>query len=317
VTSWLGLDVRDLVALVAVVDEGTMSAAAGRLGYTQSAVSQRIRALERLVGAELFERPGGPRPLQLTAQGATLVRHARAVLALLDDAEAELGAVSRGEAGALRVGIVQSIGARVLPQLVRRFRLQRPQVEIRLRESLTASELCTRMSDGELDVAFMALPDPVPEVPFHIRVIHRDPIVLVAPSASPEAARSTISIEEVARLPLVNSGSPCGRSSLARRVPASCQPLEYVFESDDNSTTQAMVGAGEAYWCDGMLNVDLSDPSTTVVDLDPPVEPRRIAALWPNGHRPAAMIDPFIDTAAAVFADLPGGRRGRVPPRRR
>jgi DNA-binding transcriptional LysR family regulator len=305
VTSWLGLDVRDLLALVSVVDEGTMSAAGARLGYTQSAMSQRIRALERLVGAELFERPGGPRPLRLTAEGAALVGHARAVLARLDDAEAELRALSGGEAGVLRVGIVQSIGARVLPELVRRFRPQRPRVEIRLRESLTASELCTRMNDRELDVALMALPDPVPDVPFDIQVIHHDPIVLVAPSDSREAARSTISIEEVARLPLINSGTSCGRASLARRFPATCPPPEYVFESDDNSTTQALVGVGEAYWCDGLLNVDLSDPATTVVNLDPPVEPRRIAALWPNWHRPPAMVPTLIETAAAVFAALP------------
>lgn len=310
-TSWLGLDVRDLLALVSVADEGTISGAATRLGYTQSAVSQRIRALEQLVGAELFQRPGGPRPLRLTAQGAALVDHARAVLTRLDEAEAELRALSRGEAGVLRVGIVQSFGARVLPELVRRFRSQRPDVELRLREALTTSELCTRMSDLELDVAFVPLPDPVPDVPFDIRVIHHDPIVLVAPADSPEAARSTISIEEVARLPLINSGTPCGRATLARRFPATCPPRNHVFESDDNSTTQALVGAGEAYWCDGLLNVDANDPAATVIRIDPPVEPRRIAAIWPNAHHPPATLPPLVDTAAAVFAGLP------TPPHRR
>ena len=59
-SAWSGLEMRHLLALVAVVETGTFSAAAEQLGYTQSAVSQQISILERIVGAPLFERPGGP-----------------------------------------------------------------------------------------------------------------------------------------------------------------------------------------------------------------------------------------------------------------
>ncbi|MGH8894812.1 MAG: LysR family transcriptional regulator, partial [Actinomycetes bacterium] len=69
------------MALLTVVDTGTFSAAAIELGYTQSAVSQQIGTLERMVGTPLFERPGGRRPVRLTAAGEMLLTHARAVLA--------------------------------------------------------------------------------------------------------------------------------------------------------------------------------------------------------------------------------------------
>ena len=64
--TWNGLELRHLVALVAVADAGTISRAADELGYTQSAVSQQIAALEKAVGTSVFDRPGGPRPFRLT-----------------------------------------------------------------------------------------------------------------------------------------------------------------------------------------------------------------------------------------------------------
>ena len=75
------LELRHLAALDAVATEGTFGRAALRLGYTQSAVSQQIAALERLVGAALFDRPGGPRPVELTPLGDLLLEHALARLA--------------------------------------------------------------------------------------------------------------------------------------------------------------------------------------------------------------------------------------------
>lgn len=73
---WLGLDLRHLIALKAIADEGSFGKAAERLGYTQSAVSQQIATLERIVGLRLVERPGGPRPVSMTEAGRTLLRHA-------------------------------------------------------------------------------------------------------------------------------------------------------------------------------------------------------------------------------------------------
>ena len=67
------LDLKHLVALDAVADTGTFGRAAERLGYTQSAVSQQIASLERILGDKVFDRPGGPRPVALTPLGAELL----------------------------------------------------------------------------------------------------------------------------------------------------------------------------------------------------------------------------------------------------
>ena len=116
--AWPGLELRHLLALVAVVETGTFSAAAEQLGYTQSAVSQQVGTLERIVGTPLFERPGGRRPVRLTAAGEMLLTHARAVLARVSAAAADLRALASGEQGELRVGTLPSVGTKVLPRLL-------------------------------------------------------------------------------------------------------------------------------------------------------------------------------------------------------
>ena len=80
---WLGVEVRHLAALRAVAEEGTFGAAALRLGYAQSAISQQIAALERYVGHRLFDRPGGSRPVQLTRAGELLLGHAETIMSRL------------------------------------------------------------------------------------------------------------------------------------------------------------------------------------------------------------------------------------------
>src|SRR5215472_7068227 len=114
---WLGLELRQLIALKAIAEEGSFGRAAHRLGYTQSAVSQQIATLERIVGEKLIERPGGPRPVTLTEAGELLLRHARAIVSRLQAAQSDLAALSAGEAGSLRVGIFQSVGAKILPEV--------------------------------------------------------------------------------------------------------------------------------------------------------------------------------------------------------
>src|SRR5918995_3854309 len=104
---WLGVELRHLAALQAIAEEGSFGRAARRLGYTQSAVSQQLAMLERLVGERLVERPGGPRPVTLTEAGELLVRHAEAIVARLEAARADLEALSAGGAGSLRVGTYQ------------------------------------------------------------------------------------------------------------------------------------------------------------------------------------------------------------------
>src|SRR5918911_2013532 len=95
------LDVKRMGVLREVAAQRSFSAAAQKLGYTQSAVSQQIAALEREAGATLIER--NPRGIRLTDAGEALVRHADKILARLAEAEAELEAIAGLRGGGLRL----------------------------------------------------------------------------------------------------------------------------------------------------------------------------------------------------------------------
>src|SRR4051812_3687077 len=98
--SWLGVELRHFLALEAVAREGSFGKAAASLGYTQSAVSQQIATLERIVGHRLVERPGGPKPVSLTEAGRLLLIHADAIAARVAAAQADLTSLAEGQAGA-------------------------------------------------------------------------------------------------------------------------------------------------------------------------------------------------------------------------
>jgi molybdenum-dependent DNA-binding transcriptional regulator ModE len=92
---WLGLQVRALLALVAVAEEGSFVSAARRLGYSRSTISHQIAQLEAAVGVSLLVRGSGSRSVTVTPAGRVVVAHGRAVLRLLENAEAQVAAVGR------------------------------------------------------------------------------------------------------------------------------------------------------------------------------------------------------------------------------
>ena len=134
-SEWSGLDLRHLAALEAIAREGSVSRAAVRLGYTQSAVSQQLRALERIVGVTLVTRSAGMRAVELTEAGRQLLAHADAIAGHLETARADLAAFSDGRVGELRIGAVPSAAAALIPALAQELRARAPRLTLAMTES--------------------------------------------------------------------------------------------------------------------------------------------------------------------------------------
>ncbi|HYY02398.1 MAG TPA: LysR family transcriptional regulator [Gaiellaceae bacterium] len=292
---WLGVELRHFLALEAVAKTGSFGKAATALGYTQSAVSQQIATLERQVGQKLVERPGGPKPVSLTEAGRLLLTHAEAIAARVAAAQADLAALGDGEAGTLRVGVFQSVGQRILPELMRRFVRQWPKVEITLSESADDRELLALVERGELDLTFCDLP--LVEGPFEWAELLRDPYVLVVPASS-DLERPTL--REIAQMDLIGH-KHC--RTLVRVEAAFRQPLHYVFQSDHNQTVQALVAAGVGSALVPRMTMDENDPATRLIEL-PRIPPRMLAIGWHRDRYRTPAARAFVETAEAVCAEL-------------
>jgi molybdate transport repressor ModE-like protein len=289
---WTGVELRHLVALDAVARHRSFGRAARELGYTQSAVSQQIAQLERVIGQKLVERPGGPRRVDLTDAGRLLLRHADAIVAQLDAAQADMAALAEGAAGPLRVGIYQSVGARILPALLRRFRQSWPRVDVHVREETDAADLLRLLEHGELDLTFADLP--LPEGPFESAEVLRDPYVLIVAADSELAARDTaLPLRELSGMPLIgwrSTGEP--ETYLRGRVP----DLNVVFRTDDNGTLMGLVAEGLGVAVVPRLVVNPRNPALVALPFGARIPPRDIAIVW---HR-----DRYRSAAAEAFALL-------------
>lgn len=301
---WLGIELRHLAALEAVAREGSFGRAADALGYTQSAISQQIATLERIVGERLVERPGGPRRISLTEAGRLLLRHAEAVTARLEAAHADLVALHDGEAGTLRVGIYQSVGARILPALMQRFIADWPGVDLHLVEVNSDSEpdIVGRIERGELDLAFWVMP--LGEGPLAGVELLRDEYVLVVPASSELADRESAGLADLGDVLLI-SNQQC-RTTLQAEEALRLSGLEprVAFRSDDNGTVQNLVAAGLGVALVARLTVDETDPRVRIVAVDPPLPPRRIALAWHRDRHRTRAARAFVELAAEVCRDL-------------
>jgi DNA-binding transcriptional LysR family regulator len=300
---WHGLDLRHLIALKAIADEGSFGRAAERLGYTQSAISQQIATLERIVGLRLVERPGGPRPISLTEAGRILLRHADAIQARLLAAKADMSALEAGDAGRLRVGTFQSVGTRVLPSLLRRFSEARPNVEIVLSESSDERELLELIERGELDLTFWTLP--VAPGPYESVELLHDPYVLVVPVGSPLASlRRPPSLKEIAMQPLIGFNHCTAMDQVETQLGSSGRAPSFVFRSDNNGTVQGLVGAGVGISVAPLLTVDEDDERVEIVDLQGRIPPRVIGLVWHADRHRSPAAEAFVESAVAVCRDL-------------
>jgi DNA-binding transcriptional LysR family regulator len=293
------LELRHLVALDAVATEGTFGKAALRLGYTQSAVSQQIAALERLVGAPVFDRPGGPRPVQLTPLGKVVLGQARDVITRVEGIGDAVERFAAGDVGRLDIGTFQSVSNVLLPAMVRQLRLEHPIVDIRLLEQEDNDAGAQAVLAGELDLAFT--------------IGHRggnlesmllleDPFVVVAPKGElPDGPFPTRELSDVALV-----GYPTGpcQDEVEGGLRAHGTTPTFVFRTLDNGALMAMVRAGMGWAVMPLLAVDTRDDAVDVRFLAPEIPPRKICLVWRRDRTLSPIAARMLDLASEVATHL-------------
>ncbi len=184
----LMLNVHRMSILREVAARGGIAAAAEALYLTPSAVSQHMAALEREAGTQLLERMG--RGVRLTPAGERLVDHTERVLAVLEEAEADLSDISHGVAGRLRICAFPTAARALLAPALALLRDRHPRLELAMTD-LEPEESIPLLKVREIDVVVTYEFDhlPVPEDPGVERhVLMSEPIYLAVPASHPLAA---------------------------------------------------------------------------------------------------------------------------------
>jgi DNA-binding transcriptional LysR family regulator len=239
------LDVKRMKVLREVAHQGSFSAAAEALSFTQSAVSQQVAALERETGTRLVER--GPRGVRLTDAGQALVSHTDAILARIDDAEEELAAIAGLREGRLRLASFQSAGATLVPRAVASFRERHPGVELAMIEAEPAPA-GEHLLAGDIDLALIYDYEPIRSMldgELDVTLLLEDPYDVILPKGHHLAERKTVRLADLAEESWIASSDRNGCRQITERA---CQDagfeVEAAFEADDTLASQALVAAG-------------------------------------------------------------------------
>lgn len=317
------LDPRRLQVLREVARRGSFSAAADAIGYTQSAVSQQVAALERELGVPLLDRHRGVRP---TGAGEVLLRHADVILARIADAEGEIAALRGGEAGPLRMVAFPSAGATLLPPAIARFRALHPGVELTL-APMEVPDGRAAIETGACDLALLVedpeegaeggwAGSPSEGDSFARTHLLDDRMNVMLPAGHPLAARRRIRLEELREDPWI----------LGRRdyVPdevvfyracrrAGFEP-QMAFESDDYLAIQGFVAAGVGVALIPDMALLSVREDVVVRDLVRPPHRRVVAAVDADAWRsPAvdAMLALVVEAGRALAASSAAQRQAR------
>lgn len=239
------MELRHLRYFVAVAEELNFTRAAMRLHIGQPPLSQQIQALEEEIGARLFERT--KRRVILTEAGRAFLGSAYRILGETEQAIEQVRRIARGEHGELRIGFTASVPfMALLPNLIQRYRQQRPDVTLTLREMFTPDQY-RALEMGQMDLGFVRYTGLAIPPAIEVREIRRDTLRLVINASHPLADRGSIALEEVRGEGFIiyPRGVGTGLTALLRRL---CQAAGFeprvVQEAGEVTTQIGLVAAG-------------------------------------------------------------------------
>ena len=236
------LELRHLRYFLAVARELHFGRAARRLGMAQPPLSQQIAALEKLLGATLFDRSS--KPVRLTNAGQALLAEADRILSLSERLRAVVASAASGEGGVLTVGFSASASLGLVPPLLREFRRAFPAVQVMLREG-AADDHLSDVEAGVTDVALVR--GPLGRTALKVETLRREAIMLGLPVGHPLSERTAVPWSELAEYGFVmfpRAAAP----SLYDSIIAQCSRARFspkiVHEATEWSTVAALIAAG-------------------------------------------------------------------------
>ncbi|QDQ13824.1 LysR family transcriptional regulator [Streptomyces spectabilis] len=298
-------DSRHIRSFHEVVRTGSYSAAARSLGYTQPAITQQMKALERSVGTVLFTRVG--RRMRLTEAGEALSRHAGVILGNIDAAQQQMNAITRLRTGRVRLCAFPSATATLIPEALARLARGHRGIRVELQE-YEPPESLQRLVHGDADITLAFtypglredVPDEVVEVP-----LMEDQLTVLLPTGHPLARRRSVRLADLSNERWIAGCLRCRANFLHECAEQGFAP-DIAFTTDDNLVIQSLVseGLGIAMMPGLVLNF-LCHRSVTGRPLDP-ASRRQVSAYVLREHLRIPATALVLDELKAVAANRMG-----------
>ncbi|MBA4341740.1 MAG: LysR family transcriptional regulator [Methylibium sp.] len=277
------MTLTELRYIVAVARERHFGRAAEACFVSQPTLSVAIKKLEEELDVKIFER--GASEVSVTPLGEEIVRQAQSVI---EQASAIKEIAKRGKdplAGALRLGLIYTIGPYLLPKLVKSVIEHYPQMPLMLQENFTV-KLLEMLRTGELDCAIMA--EPFPDTGLAIAPLYDEPFVVAVPTDHPFAQRETVSAQELKSETMLLLGTGhCFRDHVLEVCPefarfsSDAEGIRKSFEGSSLETIKHMVASGMGVTVVPALSVPKElQAHLRFVPFAEPVPTRRVVLAW-------------------------------------
>lgn len=296
----MAVTLAQLRALDAVERHRSFSAAADALHVSQPAVSGSVKALEAELGGAVVDRRAGGGVVALTPLGSALLPHARAALTALADLDAAAAQHRGAPHGAVRLAVVPSVRAGLVPQLLQRLAEALPAVAVEVLEG-DDPEMPDWLDAGLADLAVLVDPGPRDLGPGAVE-LPGDVLLAAVPAGHPLAARSAVHLRELAADRLLSSGGGC-QVQLRALHRTTALPFRPVAEVAGLSSLLAMVARGDGVAVVPELAAPLVPSGARLLPLVPELR-RRLVLTGPpagSGHEQHPLVEPLL----AVLRPVP------------
>lgn len=291
------MELHQLRYVLAVARAGSFSRAAEELFLSQPSLSVQVRKLEKELNVALFERLG--RRVILTAAGEIFVEHVESALSHLDQAREKAAQVRGLRAGRISLGVLPSVGAGLLPEVLSTFRAAHPDVEVRLSEHNISAEFERMVESGQLDIAVIRTPWTRPGLSG--QVLLKEPFAALLPPGHELAGRDELALSTLASENFVAMRRDYGLRELMEQVclAAGFEPTVTV-ETTQLSVLHGMVGSGLGVSVLPALAAAGYPHAVPLVDAE---ARRELGVVWRARSRlsppAAAFLDVLVDVAGA------------------
>ncbi|WP_322045209.1 LysR substrate-binding domain-containing protein [Paraburkholderia sp. J67] len=277
------MDIKQLRALLAVAETGSVTRAAQTLHIVQPAVSRQLKLLEEDIGTPMFER--GRYGMALTEAGEILVDHARRALQELDRARAEIHPDDAQISGDVTIGLLPSAAGLLAGPLVSAVRDRYPAIRLRIAVGY-AGHLQKWLDSGEVDAALLYNPKDTPAT--EIQVLLEETLCLIKPPSNEPDPAHSVNFTDLAGQPMIMTSAPHGiRSLLEQACREANITFDVVAETNSMEVQKTLVAQGHGFTVLPAIAVmdDVARGQLRTVELRHPRLLRRIVLALPTSRR--------------------------------